>query len=192
MMLVGTNSLTAATNFPAIYVGSDNAIVIGTDCDGYLAAHGGGRAAGIGGAGYGSGLSPDSGWIIINSGTIVATSQGGGAAIGAGQGGVPADIQISGGHVTATGGPGGAGIGGAALDPSGGSGSTSRIYVYIYGINTTVVATGGDYAAGIGGGQFGGGGTIKVDGADVTVTATGGTGGAGIGGGYYGDRKSVV
>ena len=144
MMLIGTNSLTSVGKFPAIYVGPDNVLTILEQSDGTLFANGSGTASGIGGSGLGSGLSPDSGWIEIEGGTVVATSESGGAAIGAGMGGkTEKPISIKGGTVTATGSngyglyaDGAVTINGGTIEATG-TGDNAAIYAYSGDITLT-------------------------------------------------------
>jgi len=153
--------------------------------------------AGIGGKSDDMGAS-DAGTIIINSGTITASSQFGAGIGGAYYHGDGGTIIINGGTITATGGlcesgDGGAGIGGGGYGGDGGN-ITINGGTVIAGSNTAGVYYGG--GAGIGGGDMGDGGTITINGG--TVTATGGAcfkykeGGAGIGGGADGNGGTVI
>ena len=138
---------------------------------------------GNGGNSYGGSC----GTIIINGGTVTATSTGYGAAIGGGDGistgGSGGTITINGGNINASN-QIGAGIGGGEGGGDGGSGGEITIN------GGSVIATGVN-GAGIGGGQgdgggysYGGsGGTITINGGSVIAT---GVNGAAIGGGYSG------
>ena len=136
---------------------------------------------GNGGNSYGGSC----GTIIINGGTVTATSTGYGAAIGGGfgdYGGSGGTITINGGYVEASN-QIGAGIGGGEGGGDGGSGGEITIN------GGSVIATGVN-GAGIGGGQGdggsqggGSGGTITINGGSVIAT---GVNGAAIGGGYSG------
>ena len=137
---------------------------------------------GNGGNSYGGSC----GTIIINGGTVTATSTGYGAAIGGGYGiftgGSGGTITINGGNINASN-QIGAGIGGGEGVGDGGSGGEITIN------GGSVIATGVNGAAigggqGDGGGQGGGsGGTITINGGSVIAT---GVNGAAIGGGYSG------
>ena len=137
---------------------------------------------GNGGNSYGGSC----GTIIINGGTVTATSTGYGAAIGGGDGistgGSGGTITINGGNINASN-QIGAGIGGGEGGGDGGSGGEITIN------GGSVIATGVN-GAGIGGGQGdgggqggGSGGTITINGGSVIAT---GVNGAAIGGGYSG------
>ena len=137
---------------------------------------------GNGGNSYGGSC----GTIIINGGTVTATSTGYGAAIGGGYGiftgGSGGTITINGGNINASN-QIGAGIGGGEGVGDGGSGGEITIN------GGSVIATGVN-GAGIGGGQGdgggqggGSGGTITINGGSVIAT---GVNGAAIGGGYSG------
>ena len=123
------------------------------------------------------------GTIIINGGTVTATSTGYGAAIGGGYGiftgGSGGTITINGGNINASN-QIGAGIGGGEGGGDGGSGGEITIN------GGSVIATGVN-GAGIGGGQGdgdgGSGGEITINGGSVIAT---GVNGAAIGGGYSG------
>ncbi|MBO5383473.1 MAG: hypothetical protein J6A30_04150, partial [Ruminococcus sp.] len=132
---------------------------------------------GVNGAGVGSGNSCECANVVIESGTITATSdENGGAGIGGGYDGDVSNITINGGTVTAEGGWMSAGIG------AGVNGSASGIKIN----GGTINATGGSYGAGIGGGCGTWGATcddISITGGNITATG-GAYGGAGIGGGY--------
>ena len=128
-----------------------------------------GSGAGIG-SGYGSERA--CGNIIIEGGTITATTAGSyGAGIGSGDNGVCGTITISGGTITATGGYKAAGIGG------GESSSCGNISIS----GGTITATGGNFAAGIGSGcaaenKSASCGTITITSGVTQVTATKGDG----------------
>ena len=115
--------------------------------------------------------------VVINSGTINATSKYG-AGIGGGTSSAGAvTITITGGDITATGGGRGAGIGsgqqstGTSINISGGK---------ITAANTRQISKDVAGGAGIGGGQQSTGTIINISGGEINAT---GTGGAGIGGG---------
>ena len=116
---------------------------------------------GNGGNSYGGSC----GTIIINGGTVTATSTGYGAAIGGGYGiftgGSGGTITINGGNINASN-QIGAGIGGGEGGGDGGSGGEITIN------GGSVIATGVNGAA-IGGGYNGGGGT-GGDGGKITIT----------------------
>ena len=160
--------------YPGIQAGvADKTLTItGT---GSLNAASGGSGAGIG-SGYGSERA--CGNIIIEGGTITATTAGSyGAGIGSGDNGVCGTITISGGTITATGGQHGAGIG------SGNEGKCGDITIS----GGTITTTGNNTAA-IGAGKTGNCGNITISGGTVTATST--KNGAGIGtsfGGSCGD-----
>lgn len=134
---------------------------------------------GNGGNSYGGSC----GTIIINGGTVTATSTGYGAAIGGGYGiftgGSGGTITINGGNINASN-QIGAGIGGGEGVGDGGSGGEITINggsVIATGVNGAAI--GGGYS---GGGTGGDGGTITITGG--SVIATGNVNGAGIGSGY--------
>lgn len=165
---------------------------------------------GNGGNSYGGSC----GTIIINGGTVTATSTGYGAAIGGGYGiftgGSGGTITINGGNINASN-QIGAGIGGGEGGGDGGSGGEITINggsVIATGVNGAaigggysggvtggsggkIIITGGNIAASGDGTAIGGGcGTRGGSGGEVTitggtVTATGGDGAEGIGGGRY-------
>lgn len=134
------------------------------------------------GAGIGGGYMGSGGTITINGGTVNASSEDGGASIGGGPEGSGGTIIINGGTVNASakGTGGGAGIGGGY----GGSGGTITIN------NGTVNASTEADGAGIGGGYYGTGGTITINGG--TVKAISGSTGAGIGGGHEGSGGTIT
>ncbi len=132
------------------------------------------NGAGIGGCGDNEVY--NCGTVIINGGTINATTSDSYSA-GIGGGGAHSNsnytekIIINGGTVTATGGSGGAGIGGGEL--------SDLLYCEING--GKVIAKGGSGAAGIGGGdgsdwmgQYGGCRTVIINGGEVEATSGGG------------------
>ena len=139
---------------------------------------------GNGGNSYGGSC----GTIIINGGTVTATSTGYGAAIGGGfgssSGGSGGTITINGGNINASN-QFGAGIGGGEGVGAGGSGGEITIN------GGSVIATGVN-GAGIGGGQGDGRGQGYGGGSGGTITINGGVVkaesnlGAAIGGGYSG------
>ena len=133
------------------------------------------------GAGIGGGYMGSGGTITINGGTVNASSEDGGASIGGGPEGSGGTIIINGGTVNASakGTGGGAGIGGG----EGGSGGTITIN------NGTVNASTEAFGAGIGGGHGGPGGTITIYGGIVSATSNDG---AGIGRGYNGDSDGTL
>ena len=150
------------------------------------------------GAAIGGKSKQDSGKIIIESGTVVATSRGGGAAIGGGDT-KKGTVEIRGGTVKATANKYGAAIGGGyqgagTVKISGGqvnatvSGDASAIGGGTNGNGTVeisggiVKATANGNGAAIGGGSRGAG-TVEISGGRVEVTAKSG---AAIGGGYQG------
>ena len=109
IILMGTNSVTAAANYAAIKIG-DSGTTLTITGSGSLTAQGGDGSAGIGTDRNGSG-----GNIVINGGTVTATGGNYGAGIGTGLAqqatNTCGDITINGGTVTATGRTYGAGIG---------------------------------------------------------------------------------
>ena len=123
------------------------------------------------GAAIGGKSNQDSGKIIIESGTVVATSRGGGAAIGGGDT-KKGTVEIRGGTVTATANNYAAAIGGGYQ----GAGT-----VKISGGQVNATVSG--YASAIGGGSNGNG-TVEISGGIVKATANGN--GAAIGGGSSG------
>ena len=205
--LNGKNEITGPSGYAAIEVeheGSGNSesangklTINGT---GSLTAVGGSNSAGIGGSGAKLGLY---GKILINSGTINSTGNGG-AGIGGGchtgSGGSYkteaqiGEIKINGGVITAIGNGGGAGIGGGNHTDSGD--------IIIAG-GTIVLAKGHGGGAGIGGGI---GSTKASNGTKgpgyyyTNIEIKGGTIkeavsdwlGAGIGGGYCGDATIKI
>ncbi|MCD8049108.1 MAG: carbohydrate-binding domain-containing protein [Clostridia bacterium] len=176
---------------------------------GELTATGGfGGGAGIGGAYHGDGSN-----IVIESGTIEATSSDGGAGIGAGAGYSyhnGASVTINGGTVTATGGSGAGGDaccacgfsvtgtinGGAVTSTSSGGGAGIGGGVGDYGsvtvnINGGTVSATGDGGAGIGSGN-GGSGSVTVNITGGTVNATDDGNGASLGSGKDNERNNNV
>lgn len=153
---------------------------------GTVTANGGYCSAAIGG---GDGASCGS--ITISGGTVKATAAGiGGAGIGSGNISISdvtcGDITISGtARVTATGGGNAAGIGSAGADDYN---ANTCGNISISGA-CTVIATGGGNGAGIGTGENATCGSIRITGG--TVTAQGGGNAAGIGCGQgIDERKS--
>lgn len=125
------------------------------------------------GAAIGGKSEQDSGKIIIESGTVVATSRGDGAAIGGGYT-KKGTVEIRGGTVTATANNYAAAIGGGYQ----GAGT-----VKISGGQVNATVSGSGYASAIGGGSNGNG-TVEISGGIVKATANGN--GAAIGGGSRG------
>ena len=109
IILMGTNSVTAAANTAAIEIGGSGTTLTITG-SGSLTATGSHNCAGIGTENNGSG-----GNIVINGGTVTATGGNSGAGIGTGRAknatNTCGDITINGGTVIAQGGNSGAGIG---------------------------------------------------------------------------------
>ena len=132
---------------------------------------------GNGGNSYGGSC----GTIIINGGTVTATSTGYGAAIGGGNGdtgGSGGTITINGGNINASN-QIGAGIGGGEGGGDGGSGGEITITGGVVKAESNGgAAIGGGYSGGVTGGD---GGTITITGGSVIAT---GVDGAGIGSGY--------
>ena len=157
--------------FPGIQGAAGKTLTItGT---GSLNAASGGSGAGIGSGAYSNNYPERAcGNIIIEGGTITATTAGSyGAGIGSGDNGVCGTITISGGNITATGGLKAAGIGGGE--------SSSCGAISISG--GTITATGGNFAAGIGSGcaaenKSASCGTITITSGVTRVTATKGSG----------------
>lgn len=159
------------------------------------------NAAGIGGGNFKTASN-----IIIQSGTVIATTEGVSAGIGGGAHGNGNNITISGGVVKATGGTGiGGGIQGNAnqIEICGGNvtaisdgtgagigGGTRGEANNIIIREGHVIANGGSWAAGIGGGQLGKGSYIYIYGG--TVEATSGNGAAAIGGGNALDGSDIL
>ncbi|MBO4655069.1 MAG: hypothetical protein J5644_05955, partial [Bacteroidales bacterium] len=174
-------------NYPGVHVPSGSTLIIQgeTTGSGRLDARSNGNGYG---AGIGSCFNIDCGDIIINGGTITATSLNCAAGIGSGMRSSCGDITINGGTVTANCGWNGAGIG------SGGYYEASSSCGNITINGGSVTATGGKYAAGIGSGCGQNGssscGIIVINGG--TVTATGGENGAGIGTGFDGHCDAIT
>lgn len=152
---------------------------------GYVEAHSGREAAGIGGGGEAYGAE-----VTIYGGTVKAYGGYEAAGIGAGAIGSSNDydydyyakmgtLKVYGGNVYAEGGESGAGIG---------TGRDNGNVVHVDGSATfyggKVEAKGGDSGAGIGGGSGNSGMHIAINGGEIT--ASGGYLAAGIGGGAYG------
>ncbi len=176
MILLGSNSVTTATNEKAaIKIGGSGTTLTITG-SGSLTAQGGQSAAGIGTDRNGTG-----GNIVINGGTVTATGGKFGAGIGTGRAqsgsSTCGDITINGGTVTATGGSnGGAGIGTGLSITSGGSNTCGAITIGT-GVTMVTATKGSGAPNSIGNGQadFGGTqtcGTITI-GGDATTYATG-------------------
>lgn len=191
LILKGANSLDTSTYYalsapPALAVEGNARLTISGE--GSLVARSGSSAAGIGSRAF-----TPTGTIVINEGTIIATSEptpggtNGGAGIGGGYSSSPGVIIINGGTITATGSRGGAGIGGGSYGDSG-----------TITINGGMIhATGSNGGAGIGGGGGGRGNTIIINGGEITANGgylfyNGHWSGAGIGGGYSGDGGDII
>ena len=176
MILLGSNSVTTATNEKAaIKIGGSGTTLTITG-SGSLTAQGGQSAAGIGTDRNGTG-----GNIVINGGTVTATGGKFGAGIGTGRAqsgsSTCGDITINGGTVTATGGSnGGAGIGTGLSITSGGSNTCGAITIGT-GVTMVTATKGSGAPNSIGNGQadFGGtqtcgtitiGGTVYWDGSN--------------------------
>jgi len=198
--LIGNNTLTAL-NGAGIHVPHGASLTINGPGS-LTATAGGGHHAGIGGIAYEGSvthpITPASGTITINGGTIIAEGSGNGAGIGAGgrnSGSVAASgvVTINDGTVTAFAGNGtGAGIGGGGVSPNStaAANSSNNNGVHINGGTVIADARGrngnGGGGAGIGTGNGAGNngtdyaGIINI-GANADVTAFGAGGGAGIG-----------
>ena len=175
IILMGSNSVSAADNTAAIKIGGSGTTLTITG-SGSLTATGGKNGAGIG-TGYANDASVAGGNIEINGGTITATGGQSSAAIGTGSANTNGSISntcgtitINGGSVTATGGTSGAGIGTAFA--WGSSNECGAITIN----GGTVTATGGKNGAGIGTGSATNGsntcGTITISTGVTSVTAT--------------------
>ena len=173
IILMGSNSVTAAANTAAIEIGGSGTTLTITG-SGSLTVNGGSYAAAIG-TGYANNASVAGGNIEINGGTITATGGQSSAAIGTGyayQNGSNecGAITINGGTVTAYGGYAGIGTGGANQSSSNECGDIT--------INGgTVTATGGQRSAAIGTGYANNRGsnkcgTITISTGVTSVTAT--------------------
>ena len=173
IILMGSNSVTAAANTAAIEIGGSGTTLTITG-SGSLTVKGGNYAAAIG-TGYANNASVAGGNIEINGGTITATGGQSSAAIGTGyayQNGSNecGAITINGGTVTAYGGYAGIGTGGANQSSSNECGAIT--------INGgTVTATGGQRSAAIGTGYANNRGsnkcgTITISTGVTSVTAT--------------------
>ena len=173
IILMGSNSVTAAANTAAIEIGGSGTTLTITG-SGSLTVKGGNYAAAIG-TGYANNASVAGGNIEINGGTITATGGQSSAAIGTGyayQNGSNecGAITINGGTVTAYGGYAGIGTGGANQSSSNECGDIT--------INGgTVTATGGQRSAAIGTGYANNSGsnkcgTITISTGVTSVTAT--------------------
>ena len=158
-----------SSDYPAVYVPSGSTLTISGTGELCAESHDSNYAACIGG-----GKDINCGNIVINGGTIDATSTGHFAAgIGSGYNGSCGTITISGGTIEAQGGERGAGIG------TGNCGFCGNITIS----GDTVNATGGNYAAGIGTGDDGSCGTITISGG--TIEAHGGEYSSCIGRAYF-------
>ena len=172
-------------DYPGIFIAEGKTLTI--QGSGSLTATSGGSIKSSG-AGIGGAQNIACGNIVIEGGTVTATSGGGsdgGAGIGGGKNGSCGAISISGtANVTATGGPGGAGIG------SGIGGTVGAISI---SGTANVTATGGSDGAGIGSGNSGTvSGTISIEGGTVTAKGGGKYGhAAGIGSGYHGSCNAI-
>ena len=172
-------------DYPGIFIAEGKTLTI--QGSGSLTATSGGSIKSSG-AGIGGAQNIACGNIVIEGGTVTATSGGGsdgGAGIGGGKNGLCGAISISGtANVTATGGPGGAGIG---------SGSGGTVGAISISGTANVTATGGSDGAGIGSGNSGTvSGTISIEGGTVTAKGGGKYGhGAGIGSGYHGSCNTI-
>ena len=176
MILLGSNSVTTATNEKAaIKIGGSGTTLTITG-SGSLTAQGGQSAAGIGTDRNGTG-----GNIVINGGTVTATGGKFGAGIGTGRAqsgsSTCGDITINGGTVTATGGSnGGAGIGTGLSITSGGSNTCGAITIGT-GVTMVTATKGSGAPNSIGNGQADLGGTQTCGtitiGGDATTYATG-------------------
>ena len=173
IILMGSNSVTAAANTAAIEIGGSGTTLTITG-SGSLTATGGMYAAGIG-TGYANNASVAGGNIEINGGTITATGGQSSAAIGTGYAYYNGSnkcgtITINGGSVTAYGGYAGIGTGGANQSSSNECGDIT--------INGgTVTAYGGTSSAAIGTGYANNSGsnkcgTITISTGVTSVTAT--------------------
>ena len=176
IILMGSNSVSAADNTAAIKIG-DSGTTLTITGSGSLTATGGKKGAGIG-TGYANDASVAGGNIEINGGTIYATGGMSSAAIGTGyaytdgsRSNTCGTITINGGSVTATGGDAAAGIGTASANGS----SNECGAITING--GTVTATGGLRSAAIGTGSTNNNGsntcgTITISTGVTSVTAT--------------------
>ena len=174
IILMGSNSVTAAANTAAIEIGGSGTTLTITG-SGSLTVKGGQYAAAIG-TGYANNASVAGGNIEINGGTITATGGQSSAAIGTGyayhssSSNKCGTITINGGTVTAYGGYAGIGTGGANDSSSNECGDIT--------INGgTVTATGGARSAAIGTGYANNSGinkcgTITISTGVTSVTAT--------------------
>ena len=173
IVLSGTNTVKGMMeSAPGIKIESGKTLTLNGTGSLTVSSTGGGKGAGIGGWYNGTG-----GNLIINGGTITASSNSG-AGIGSSEDGSFGTITINGGTIVASS-AGGAGIG-AGLNGSCGN-------ITITGGSVTATNTSAEEGgAGIGGGLCSSRdvacGDILISGG--TVTATGGGSGAGIGAGY--------
>lgn len=182
-----TISVNGADDAAAIHVTTGTTLTI-EDGGGSLTITSGNGAAIGGNCGRG-GNGEAGGTVVINGGTVFASSGkgagiGGGLSMGSGYtGGGGGTVTINGGIVSASSSYG-AGIGGGFADGNGGAGGLINI------TSGVVTATGGYYSAGIGGGgansasNGGAGGNVTISGGTVTANAnTGYNGTMAIGGG---------
>lgn len=177
IILLGSNSVTAASKKAAIQIGEDKSTTLTITGSGSLTVNGGSQAAAIG-TGCAYNASVVGGNIEINGGTINATGGSNAAAIGTGyaynngssSSNTCGTITINGGSVTAAGGNAAAGIGtGSALN-SGSSVSNECGAITING--GTVTATGKSNGAGIGTGHANNGGINKCGAIIISTGVT--------------------
>ncbi len=188
IQLSGTNTLDASNGVYSVglQVEDGNSVTISAkNGPGDKLIAKGYNGAGIGGSSNNMGKAGKCGTVIINSGTVEATSTNGAGGIGGGyssggNGGAGGIVTVNGGTVTATS-KYGAGIGGGYGYGNGSNGGAGGV-VTINGGNVTATSTEG---AGIGGGYGvatgGAGGIVTINGGSVTATSDWG---AGIGGGF--------
>ena len=179
ILLEGENTVRGGdANYPGIFIPEDHTLTI--DGDGVLAAISNSGKYSIvyynGGAGIGGGNEKHCGNIVINGGTITATTGYGGTGIGGGMLARCGSITINGGTVIAHGGEAGigAGVGGTCGNIS------------IYDGNVRAIATGGS-GTGIGSTQMATCENILIAGGTVYAESqySGSmTSGAGIGAGH--------
>ncbi len=189
----GNNSIRAPQYYPAIgFYGENNTgtLTLSNINDGYLYALGGGNdAAAIGGASKFK-ANPNSGNIIINSGTYDILSFGtGGPAIGAGaEGGHINKIEINGGTINAE------AYGSASMGAAIGCGSSSSVDDIIINGGTIFAAARNKYSndakgAAIGAGSYGLVKNIIINGGNITTNTDLGVG---IGSGLnYSSSKNI-
>ena len=171
IILMGSNSVTAAANTAAIEIGGSGTTLTITG-SGSLTVKGGNYAAAIG-TGYANNASVAGGNIEINGGTITATGGQSSAAIGTGyayhngsSSNTCGTITINGGSVSATGGAAAAGIGTASANGS----SNECGAITING--GTVTATGGLRSAAIGTGSANNSGSNKCGAITISTGVT--------------------